>query len=86
MCKAIADMIQDGRSEGWSEGQIEGQIKGKREGINIINLLNQKLLQDNRQEDILRSVTDPEIQKKLLAEYAFRSIGWVLRFSIVKSL
>ena len=62
MCKAIADMIQDGRAE--------GQIKGKREGINIINLLNQKLLQDNRQEDILRSVTDPEFQKKLLAEYA----------------
>ena len=62
MCKAIADMIQDGRAE--------GQIKGKREGINIINLLNKKLLQDNRQEDILRSVTDPEFQKKLLAEYA----------------
>lgn len=65
MCKAIADMIQDGRAE--------GQIKGKREGINIINLLNQKLLQDNRQEDILRSITDPEFQKKLLAEYALEN-------------
>ena len=65
MCKAIADMIQDGRAE--------GQIKGKREGINIINSLNQKLLQDNRQEDILRSVTDPEFQKKLLAEYALET-------------
>lgn len=69
MCKAIADMIQDGRSEGWSDGEREG----KKEAIDIINLLNSKLLQDNRQEDILRSITDPEFQKKLLAEYALEN-------------
>ena len=25
MCKAIADMIQDGRAEGWSDGEREGK-------------------------------------------------------------
>ena len=62
------------------EGQKAGVMakskaksKEKKEGINIINLLNQKLLQDNRQEDILRSITDPEFQKKLLAEHALET-------------
>ena len=58
MCKAIADMIQDGRAEGRSTG------------IDMGIILAQKLIQDNRQEDLRRAAEDPDFKKKLLAEYA----------------
>ena len=54
MCKAIDDMVQDGREIGISTGLI----------------LAQKLIQDNRREELLRSAADPELQRKLMEEYA----------------
>ncbi len=62
MCKAIADMIQDGRAEGWNDG--------KREGIDMGIILAQKLIQDNRQEDLRHAAEDSDFKKKLLKEYA----------------
>ena len=58
MCKAIDDMVQDGVREGRDIGIKEGIV------------LAQKLIQDNRREELLRSATDPELQRKLLKEYA----------------
>lgn len=58
MCKAIDDMVQDGVREGRDIGIKAGII------------LAQKLIQDNRQEELLRSTTDPELQRKLMEEYA----------------
>ena len=58
MCKAIDDMVQDGVREGRDIGIKEGIV------------LAQKLIQDNRQEELLRSTTDPELQRKLMEEYA----------------
>ena len=33
MCKAIKEMIEDGKSEGKNEGRIEGRNEGRIEGI-----------------------------------------------------
>ena len=66
MCKAIADMIQDGRTEGWNDGKREGRSTG----IDIGIILAQKLIQDNRQEDLRHAAEDSDLKKKLLEEYA----------------
>ena len=65
MCKAIDDMVQDGREIGISTGLI----------------LAQKLIQDNRREELLRSAADPELQRKLMEEYALE-IQSVFVFSL----
>ena len=48
------------------DGVREGRDIGIKAGI----ILAQKLIQDNRQEELLRSTTDPELQRKLMEEYA----------------
>lgn len=58
MCKALDDMVKD------------GERRGKRLGKNQINKLNRLLLADNRQQELLRSVSDRKLQQKLLQEYA----------------
>ena len=58
MSKAKEDMIQDGRDE------------GRKAGMTNMNVLIQKLMRDNRQEELLRSTTDPVLQKKLFKEYS----------------
>lgn len=62
MCKALDDMVKD--------GERRGERRGKRLGKNQINKLNRLLLADNRQEELLRSVSDRKLQQKLLQEYA----------------
>lgn len=49
-------------------GRREGREEGRLEGHNEINRLNQKLLQQNRIEDMKRAMVDPEFQKHLLKE------------------
>lgn len=66
--KAIRDhrhMIASGRREGLREGLREGEEKGTQK----VNMLNQKLLADGRNEDMIKSWSDGEFQKKLLEEY-----------------
>ena len=58
MCKALDDMVRD------------GERRGERRGKDQINKLNRLLLADNRQEELLRSVSDRKFQQKLLQEYA----------------
>lgn len=66
MCKALDDMVKDGERR----GERRGECRGKRLGKNQINKLNRLLLADNRQEELLRSVSDRKLQQKLLQEYA----------------
>jgi hypothetical protein len=49
----------------WEEGLSQGLSQGQ-ERINHLNAL---LLQDHRQEDLMRSVNDPTFQKQLIKEY-----------------
>ena len=54
----------------YAEGlREEGHSAGFSEGLNDLNALNECLLRDGRDEDLKRSVTDPEFQKKLFHEY-----------------
>ena len=58
MSKAIDVMFQEGRDAGLEAGR------------NTMNILIQKLMQDNRQEELLQSTRDPALQMKLLKEYS----------------
>lgn len=56
----------------WEErvyDRLEGRTEGKIEGKTDINRLNQALIRDKRLDDLLRAVSDPEFQEKLLQEY-----------------
>ena len=50
----------------YAEGLRE---EGHSAGLNDVNALNECLLRDGRIEDLKRSVTDSEFQKKLFHEY-----------------
>ena len=52
-----------------SEGVEIGLEQGRSEMLEKINILNQKLIMDKRNDDLLRSFKDKEFQKKLLEEY-----------------
>lgn len=75
--EAIEEGLKEGREKGIKEGIKEGMEKGIKEGIKEgkeiatenMNLLNQKLIQDNRIADLERSVTEREFQKQLMKEY-----------------
>lgn len=43
--------------------------EGEQTGEQRINLLNAKLMEQNRFNDLKRSVNDPEFQKQLLEEF-----------------
>ena len=45
------------------------RAEGHAAGITLLNTLNQKLVQDNRMDDLLKAMVDVEFQKQLLAEY-----------------
>ena len=60
MSKAIDVMVQEGRDAGLEAGR------------NTMNILIQKLMQDNRQEELLQSTRDPALQMKLLKEYSIK--------------
>ena len=60
---------EDGHKEGHTEGRKEGRKEGRTEALEQINHLNQSLIRDGRQEDLLKSFSDPDFQKELLKEY-----------------
>ena len=57
MCRAITELIQDGRNE------------GRLEGIELANQLYLKLIFQNRIEDIKRAVSDAAFCKGLILEF-----------------
>ncbi len=68
---------QDGYDEGREAGHREGYGEGHQAGYDAgqqyerarINALNQKLMEDNRTDDLLRAVKDSAYQEQLLKEY-----------------
>lgn len=67
------DGFEAGKATGFEAGKPSGFEAGQTAGIetgeNRINTLNGLLLKDNRQEDLVRAVSDAEFRKKLLREY-----------------
>ena len=59
MSKAIDTMVQEGRKAGRKAGLEAGRKAGLEAGRNTMNILIQKLMQDNRQEELLQSTRDP---------------------------
>ncbi len=49
-------------------GIYEGEHQGRSEGINNINALNSILIKAGRLDDLTRATSDPDYQKKLMAE------------------
>lgn len=65
MCKAIADMIEDGRTEGRKEGRTEG----REEGEDLMAVFVKNLLKDSRTEELMLALDDKEVRKALYVEY-----------------
>lgn len=57
------------REQGRREGVEAGKAEGKAEGLEVVNILNQHLIQDNRLDDLKRATVDAEFQEELLKEY-----------------
>ena len=51
------------------EGIAEGIVEGERIGLERINRLNQKLIEQGRFDDLTKAVSDSVYQKKLLKEF-----------------
>lgn len=59
-------LLRDERREARKKGLAEGRAEGSK----VINLLNKKLLEDERMNDLQKSITDEAYQQKLLKEYS----------------
>ena len=74
--KAILDYNQamkEAKETGWETGREIGRMEGREEGEKKsreqINRLNALLIQDERYNDLQKSVKDYEFQKQLMSEY-----------------
>lgn len=67
MCQAIRELLEDAKNDGMSEGMSQGITQGL--SSNLLNRLMQRLLEDNRLEDLKKSVSDTVFQEQLLREY-----------------
>lgn len=54
---------------GVSYGEERGEERGEKRGEKRLNLLHKKLLDENRIDDLRRSIEDEKYQKKLYKEY-----------------
>ena len=68
--RAAKALLAEGVEIGLEQGRSEGLEQGRTEMLEKINILNQKLIMDKRNDDLLRSFKDKEFQKKLLEEYS----------------
>ena len=62
----------EGREEGLKEGREEGREEGQEEGRNLVNRLGLLLTEAGRSDEFLKSLSDQELQKKLLAELGLK--------------
>lgn len=60
------------RDEGREEGLKEGRAEGREEGRNLVNRLGLLLTEAGRSDEFLKSLSDQEFQKKLLAELGLK--------------
>ena len=64
MCEALYELMRDKIEE----SEARGKAEGKAEGMDMINILNIRLINENRMEDLKRAASDKDYQRKLLAE------------------
>ena len=61
--------VEKSRAEGRAEGLAEGRAEGRAEGEARVNKLTQLLLEENRQDDLLKAISDKAFQEELMNEY-----------------
>lgn len=61
VCRAIDELIEDGKKEGEMKGQMKGQMKGE-ERVRKLNLL---LMAEKRYDDLERASKDKEYRRQL---------------------
>ena len=61
VCRAIDELIEDGKKEGEMKGQMKGQMKGE-ERVSKLNLL---LMAEKRYDDLERASKDKEYRRQL---------------------
>ena len=64
MSKIWDELLEKSKELGIYEGERQGRI----EGITNINALNSILIKSGRLDDLTRATSDPDYQKKLMAE------------------
>lgn len=65
MCE-ILDKVEN---RGIAIGEIRGEIRGREKMADEINQLNAILLKQNRMDDLIRTLTDRNYQRQLMAEF-----------------
>ncbi len=53
----------------WEQGYREGEAEGKAEGETRLAALMERLIQDNRLEELQQALKDPELRKSLFKEF-----------------
>lgn len=69
MCRAITELIEDGRAEGMAVGIETGRREGIETGADFFAALTQRLILDSRMDDLMRATKDKEFRKILYSEY-----------------
>lgn len=69
MCDALKELFKDELEESYENGKLEGRTEGRQEGENRLKILYTKLERDGRREELIQTLTDPEILAKLYKEY-----------------
>ena len=76
MCKAIDDMIKEGRREGKREGRREGKREGRREGKReekqFMSTMITHLLDADRIDDLRRAAKDAAYCQQIFQELGIR--------------
>ncbi len=63
------NIMEIAMERGLERGLEQGLVQGLEQGRERINMLNKRLLSENRMDDLRRSIEDEEYQRKLFAEY-----------------
>lgn len=69
MCEIMEEIERKAEKRGERRGERRGEKRGRRAELRRINSLNQRLREDGRMDDLLKSFSDRAFQKKLFSEY-----------------
>ena len=77
MCDALRELFKDeledaherGRTEGRNEGRKEGRQEGRKEEMSRLSELYRNLPKENRCEELLLALGNPEVLEKLYEEF-----------------
>lgn len=68
--KELKLIRQDEREMGYADGKIAGKVEGKMEGENRMAALIKYLLEAHLEDDVQKSIADPEYRRKMFLKYS----------------